>query len=289
MNVAEIITNQILEIIETEKILPWRAKWLRHQNIDGKEYGGIVNRVILNYACLKNSYKYPIWLTFNKASQMGLKVKKGAKSEMITYYAVVEKKKDDEENDKKETFHMLKYYRVFNIEEIENYENTPFIAKYNKIKEEDTAGINDLNGYLSSYLCREKIRLNIGGARAFYAPMDDEITMPTKEIFESQSEYYHTLSHEAIHSTGAEKRLNRFQTGEIFGIDNQKYSFEELVAEIGASALASEFNISQDLKNNASYIDGWASYLRENKKTAIFSASKLADKAINFIKGENEN
>ncbi|MHB8281305.1 MAG: zincin-like metallopeptidase domain-containing protein [bacterium] len=292
MKVAEIITNKIIEIIENGNIAVWQAGWLKHKSINGNEYKGSVNRMLLNYASYKRGFKYPIWLTFNKARELNLKVVKGAKSEMITYYAKIEKKHDsdiiDENNAIKEDdcYYLLKYFNVFNIEQIENYQDLDIIKDFNKNKE--SLNKNELDDLINSYIKKERIGFNIGGDRAFYGVLDDAITMPCKEIFINDSEYYHTLSHEAIHSTGAEKRLNRIKIGGgIYSIDNNEYNFEELVAEIGACALSSQYNIPADINNSASYIDGWAKYLKENKKTAIFQASNLADKAINFIQDIN--
>ena len=53
--------------------------------------------------------------------------------------------------------------------------------------------------------------------------------------FKETAEYYSTVFHELIHSTGHAKRLNRIAGTAFFG--SEAYSKEELVAEIGASAL----------------------------------------------------
>ena len=55
----------------------------------------------------------------------------------------------------------------------------------------------------------------------------DRITLPHLSQFESAAEYYATLWHELVHSTGSSKRLNRF--GEVEGDRFERYSIEEYV------------------------------------------------------------
>ncbi len=51
--------------------------------------------------------------------------------------------------------------------------------------------------------------LEHAGAKAFYSPMRDRVTMPPTELFTSSEEYYATLLHELTHSTGHTTRLAR--------------------------------------------------------------------------------
>jgi antirestriction protein ArdC len=49
--------------------------------------------------------------------------------------------------------------------------------------------------------------------------------------FDSEEEYYVTLFHEFIHSTGLEKRLNRKGIKDKMVFGDEDYSNEELTAE----------------------------------------------------------
>ncbi|MFH2013789.1 MAG: zincin-like metallopeptidase domain-containing protein [Patescibacteria group bacterium] len=71
--------------------------------------------------------------------------------------------------------------------------------------------------------------------RAYYSPNNDYINIPEKENFINSEMYYSTLFHELIHSTGHKKRLNRKGVNDIVSFGSDKYSEEELTAEIGAS------------------------------------------------------
>ena len=66
---------------------------------------------------------------------------------------------------------------------------------------------------------------------------------------------------------------------------NENYSKEELVAEIGSSFLCAHARISpKTLDNQAGYIANWLSVLKGDKRF-IFSASSLAQKAVDYILG----
>jgi antirestriction protein ArdC len=94
------------------------------------------------------------------------------------------------------------------------------------------------------------------------------------------------MFHEMVHSTGHKTRLNRFEAGAAvaaFGSDS--YSFEELVAEIGAAMLSGITGIEDTLmQNSAAYIAGWLKVLKGDNKIVIQAASK-AQKSADYIRG----
>ena len=93
---------------------------------------------------------------------------------------------------------------------------------------------------------------------------------------------YGTAFHEMIHSTGHVNRLNRLDATVHFG--GEDYSKEELVAEIGSSALVHHCGLEtqESFRNNTAYIQSWLSVLK-NDKRFIVSASSKAEKAVRFI------
>ncbi len=109
--------------------------------------------------------------------------------------------------------------------------------------------------------------------------------MPLREQFYETAEYYGTLFHEAVHSTGHESRLNRLEPGAVpaaFG--SADYSKEELVAEIGSATILHEIKIETDssFRNNTAYIQNWLGVLKGDKKFIVSAASR-AEKAVNLI------
>ncbi len=114
----------------------------------------------------------------------------------------------------------------------------------------------------------------------------DEIHMPDAKNFFKDEEYYSTLFHEAIHSTGHAKRLNRHHKFPNLNFGSKDYSQEELVAEMGAAYLCGICGIENaTIENSAAYIEGWLKKLRSDKKF-IVSAARLAQQAVDYILGQ---
>ena len=118
-DVYTIVTNRIIEHLE-KGVIPWQQPWteagLPKNLITGKNYRGINVWLLalLNYA---QNY----FLTFKQVKDLGGSVKKGEKSQEVIFWKWLEKeeKGKDEEKDKLKKVPMLRYYRVFNIEQCE--------------------------------------------------------------------------------------------------------------------------------------------------------------------------
>lgn len=125
----------------------------------------------------------------------------------------------------------------------------------------------------------------IGSREAYYDRVEDVIGMPAREWFDSPEEYYSTLWHEAVHSTGHQKRLDRNNTYEKAGF-NAAYSNEELIAELGSSFLCAYAGIApMTIRKQAAYCAHWLKRLQGDKKLIIYAAS-AAQKAANYIRHE---
>ena len=123
--------------------------------------------------------------------------------------------------------------------------------------------------------------------RAFYNPRNDLVNVPKLSQYKKSEQYYCTLFHELVHSTGHESRLKREEiTKNIIRFGDLDYSKEELVAEIGAAFLCGHGHIELPIiDNSAAYISGWLRKLKNDKKF-IFDAAAKAQKAVNYILGE---
>jgi antirestriction protein ArdC len=117
---------------------------------------------------------------------------------------------------------------------------------------------------------------------ASYSLIADVVSLPDPEQFDGDEEYYCTLFHELIHSTGNKKRLGRIEPA-LFGSD--PYAREELVAEIGASFLAGVAGFEEaGGDQSAAYIAHWLTAIRNNSKLVIQAAAQ-AQKAADLILG----
>lgn len=118
---------------------------------------------------------------------------------------------------------------------------------------------------------------------AYYNPLSDLIVVPELGQYENRNEYYSTVFHEMVHSTGHKSRLNRFSTETKLG-SNSSYSKEELVAELGSAIMCAEMGIedTSTLDNSVEYLRSWIKALKDDI-TMIVLAGQQAQKAVDYI------
>ncbi|MCU0440407.1 MAG: zincin-like metallopeptidase domain-containing protein [Raineya sp.] len=281
LDVYQIITEKIIQALE-KGIVPWKQPFksistglLPHNFVTGKRYRG-VNLILLGSL----NYPIPAFFTFQQINELGGKVKKGEKGTPVIYWNTTEKENEKGETEKKS---FLKYYTVFNIGQTEGIE---IPTKYtNLIQWSESERLIQKNEncerIIEEYPNKPIISIEEGNKAAYY-PKLDKIVMPTMAQFFSDDEYYATLFHELIHSTGHEKRLSRPSLTEMAKFGDEKYSKEELVAEIGATFLCAEAGIESTFGNSTAYIQGWINRLKDDKKL-IISASRQAQEAVEYI------
>lgn len=278
-NVHQLVTERIVAKIEraiaNNEPLPWQRPFVfdsdRPRNyVTQQRYHG-VNCLLLEHG---------EFLTWNQIcdlqkSNPSIHLRKGSSSLPVIYYNVMDRVDDTTGEVKKSAY--LRYYNVFSVADVEGIvPHTPqeFHNKIDSTAEE----------LVIDYLNREHICLHSQyGKTAAYSPSSDTITMPLVSQFKSPEAYISTLFHEAAHSTGHEKRLNR-NIKNRFG--DEAYSKEELVAELSACILSGYLGIESDFseKNSIAYMRSWLKALKDNV-TWIVSASSQAEKAAEYIIG----
>lgn len=274
------VTDKLLELLEGGTI-PWKKGW--QSEYQGgppiswntkKQYRGS------NYFLLRCApYSSNGWVTFKQAKAMGGNIRKGSKAWPCVFWKFIQGKDKDGkvvigENGKPKQIPMLKSYSIFNLEQTEGIE----IPKAPDWKPLDFEPISRCENVLAAMPNRPQIKH--GGSRACYSSSEDLVKMPERETFTGEEEYYETLFHELVHSTGHKARLNR-PLGNGFG--TPAYAREELIAEIGASLLCGYCHIEQaTIENSAAYLQGWMEALKKDKKLFVTAAGK-AQKAADFV------
>ena len=281
-NVYDMVTDRILAMMDNG-IIPWQRPWtgssLCVKRNDGKPYS-FLNQLLLspNFDGTPESLNSGEFATFNQIKKEGGRLRKGAKGLRVVFYSpYVIKEKNEKGEEVEKTIPLLKYYTVFNIKD------SDLEPKWSKEKVTVAEADEEAEGVLNEYWSKEKIEVNRDkmSDRAFYNPVRDSITLPMLEQFEDTAEYYSTAFHESVHSTGAQNRLAR-KLENKFG--SEDYSKEELVAEIGASALVSICGLETagSFRNNVAYIQGWRNAIAKDNRL-IVSATGKAEKAVNRI------
>ena len=274
----DVITDRILEKLR-DGVVPWHKPWNAAEGapknlISKKPYHG-VNVFMLG--CQGGS---PWWLTYKQAQALGGQVRKGERGTPIVFWKTFEDENEDGTVDK---CWMLRYSTVFNLNQIDGIEAPKIEGAPEPKTVEPLAAAETLVADMPG--CPE---IKHGGSRACYSPSSDEVRMPERDSFDGSKEYYSTLFHELVHSTGHESRLSRAGVTSATFFGSADYSREELVAEMGAAFLCGEVGIeNRTIDNSAAYIASWMKRLHEDSTLVVIAAAQ-GSKAAKFILGEQQ-
>jgi len=277
------ITAQIITALESG-IVPWKKPWniaggLMPQNVASKKVYNGLNVLLLG--C--QDHASHVWGTFKQWKEKGGMVRKGEKGTSIIFWTFFPKKINGnvvlDAKGRPEKIPFLKYYTVFNAEQIDDIELSDYMPE--KVETPEFSPIEAAEKVVSEMPNRPVIEH--GGSNAGYSPSLDRVRMPQKEDFHGNGEYYSILFHELGHSTGHSSRVGRDLSPTSFG--SESYSKEELVAEIAACFLCSSVGIEQTFDNSAAYLKGWLKRLKDDNKLIVRAASQ-ARKASAYILNE---
>lgn len=315
----KVITDRILELIKAGGLI-WRKPWndkvngvttLAHNYVTkhvyraGNYYLNFLNKsmggmtIVLKGKKKHISYSSPYYFSFKNVTDLGGKVKKDEVGWPVVYFKWLYKDikknelvpQEDATNDEGklkpgfERIPGLFYYTVFNLEQCEGLKiKAPTVrAKTEHERIESAEKI--------LYEMPKPPKIQIKGDQAWYMRQFDTVQVPPMIRFRKAQDFYSTMYHELIHSTGHPDRVFREREAtRRFGDKN--YAFEELIAELGASFLCGESGILYfTMKNSAAYIKSWSSRLQQEMKADpkfFLRAASQAQKAADFILAREE-
>lgn len=274
----DVINSKIMELLEAGTV-PWRKPWNAQSKmpkniVSMKGYRGI-NTFLLGCS----PYGSPFWMTFKQCQDKGGHVVKGAKSTPVVFFQWLDRRDDGSvggEANIRNKIPMLRYYNVFNFEQVEGVKAPDVTETVNVF-----TPIEKAEQIIAGMPLRPDIQH--GGNAASYTPGLDYVKLPVPDTFQSPEEFYSTAFHELTHATGHAKRLGRKGILEPSYFGSHEYSKEELVAEMGACFLCGHAGIEQKIiENSAAYIKGWLKALKDDK-TLLVQAAGQAQKASDFI------
>lgn len=274
MNVYQIVTDRIIEELK-KGYIPWQKPWMS-MRLQSGAYNRITKRPysILNQLLLQHEGEYA---TVRQWNQLGGKIKKGSKAEIVVFWKLQEFQEERENGEVEEKkVPLLRYYRVFHISTVDG------VTPLSRPEPEEVLGIEAGDKVIREYADREHVLIREEYTdEAYYSPSRDQIVIPSKQQYKDIHEFYSTAFHEMVHSTGHKSRLNR-------DIDchygSEVYSKEELIAEIGAAMLMSTLGIDtkQSFRNSTAYIQGWLRQIQQDERLVVSAAGK-AEKATRYI------
>lgn len=287
-DVYKLVTDTIVERMKQGKI-PWKSPYTVRGLRCAVSHGSKEPYSFINQFLLMEPGEY---FTFNQVQKEGFRIKKGSKAKFVVFWKMLsysEAKKIGEFVEESEAelrnarvIPFLKKYNVFHESDIEGFEREKYDEEVDAAKNSEFFRPADdiIDGYANT---SRGPKFAIVDCVPHYTPSLDVVECPQKAQFVSLSEYYKTVYHELVHSTGHKDRLNRGLTGRS---DMTGYSREELVAEIGASYLTSISGLpDQSVDNAVAYLQGWIKPLQSNPKWIVWAASR-AEAATKFILNE---
>ena len=291
-HVYQAITRRMIEALETDTV-PWQKPWrseagrpLRMNN--GQGYRGI-NVLLLSLTAQERGYQSRWWGTVKQINELGGHVRKGqtrqngAGSTTVIWFKMLKREQRNPETGEPETasFPIARAYSVFNADQCDDLPDR-FYPDPGEVQV-----LPEPQAVLEAYLANGGPRLrHVHGNRAYYQAEPDLITLPQQSQFRSAEHYYATAGHECVHSTGHPSRLKREGIEKFDHFGSERYSKEELVAEMGAAILAAETGIDRDdlFTNSTAYIASWLRVLKDDRSLVISAAAK-AQRAVDLILG----
>lgn len=290
MDVYSIVTERVVKelekALETGISVPWKKPWITINSGACNRFSGhrysVLNQILLGRA--------GEFATRKQWTEHGFQLKEDAKPSIVVFFKWPEKPEDEEktEEEQKEARKspVLRYYRVYHSSQIDG-EVEPLHFQEPALY--DTEPEEEAERVFWDYVQREGIRVEEELSNmAYYSPSDDRIHLPSIRQYEVSAAYYDVAFHEAGHSTGAEKRLNRPGL-KTTSFGSESYSQEELVAEVSSSIILNSLGIQTKgtMENNAAYISGWLKALKQkdNRKAFVYTCIQ-AEKAARYIMGK---
>ena len=297
--VDDIQVKALKTLIENADKQDWREMWSRRDIMQQnghshKPYRG-ANQLVLTANAFERESKDPRWLTFNQAQDEGLRIRKGAKSEVISFYTNLYQVDKRDKNGKlvrdangkveKEIVRgkpTLRYFNVFNGEDVVGIK--PFqTPNHNpeELTEQRKVAFARADALINDWSKDKNLTIREFPQGNAFFKHDKEfekgfIMLPVRTQFDNIEAFYTTAFHELAHSTV----LNNIRTNDGFSFANKEnfgtrtYAREELIAELAALYISQELGIdtSKSDLNKASF-----GYIKE-----FYEAGQLSDQDLSI-------
>ena len=306
------LVNYLVNQIKEGDKLPWRTPYINQYGrnyITGRVYNGF-NYIITTFMGSGEYITMNQLKEYNEKNSTYFFVKKGSKGKPLAVYNNQSKKITEAEKQAliregkqssiqetdgqayKKVFYLgiVYVYDVNDIADVKTGASLP--RKKDSVRRLTDISSNELGERLiNSYIEKSNVKIkenyrSIRGIVASYSPKEDRLNIPPRENFTNDTEYYSTVFHEIVHSTGHSSRLNRGVDNEDsdFRMSSKGYSNEEVIAEFASALLMQELGMSSEdnTKNTSSYINGFCNWLINNPDDLI-SCVKKAEEAVKYI------
>ena len=226
------------------------------------------NRLLLNSLAIKNNLTDNRWLTFNQIKNNNWKLKKGSKSTKIEKWSMFSPK-EDKNKETKNLIPFLKYFDIFNAQDIEGIPQ--------KEKSNYSPDIYDI----ISEQFKETAKIQIIERDDFTPYFDKElkyIKLPLKTQFKEPKLYLKILV--SLLSLNVAQNENKELRG-IYKISKDEYN--KLISELSTIIIFKDFNF--DIEGNlfeefSNSLKQWLPIFKDDYKTlegALKDAQEISD------------
>lgn len=268
--------------------IPWRGKMYRFpiMNFSTEGFYGMFNTFVLYIETVVYPEYSPFWIGFKQCEKLGGSILKGSRHTKIykiscKKYTTTQTNEHGDEEEVDNTFKWLHYLRVFNLTQTtldwrDKYEE--YLANNSVILEADSVVSN-----YQSHNPKLTFLLDQPSDRVFYRAFTDTIVCSPIRMFKTSGDYYFYLFHEIAHS--AQHRI--FAKNHFHKYDDINYAFNEIVADITASALSDfcglKLDYISDTDKAASYLTKYLDTASKAKSFALIQAFKDAELLMSYI------
>ena len=299
----EDILKDIIEQME-KGVLPWRRPWsesvnsvvigsMRHSatrwpsNVRAPKVPfGVFNGTMLLAQASKGGYRSNLWVASRVVKELSASL-----VEYDSQPVAIQRYRDEYSPF---SGSLVGVRLVYNIDQVKDCEKTLGLTILEGKGPTGKKRYERSQKLLENLVERYSLKI-IRDNRAAYSPSWDVVMMPHVNQFnvvltdsvvdlDSVARFWATLWHEVVHWTGHPSRLNR-ERHRRWG--DKKYAFEELIAELGAAFLCAHLGIDGELQHE-SYLDSWCQALSQERVQSLWTASKHATAAKDFVLSTGE-
>ena len=289
--VYEMVTKRILQTMMRGEI-PWRNIWTARGKkhpytnyVTGRPYQSLLNMMLLG--------EPGEYATMNQINVRGGHLQKGSKGKLVIYWGeyIPKDRKEEAKRLKEEgkdfshlKVHFPKYYYVYNVKDAVGLKPKEEAAPETVAAEDPT---DIVRMAVDDYTVNEQVRIETAAdTPPSYSAVTDTVTMPDKNDFTFEEDYYASLCEQLVHSTAAEGRCDRKKEyGRLQ--DGEMSVKEELIAEIGASMILTVAGMkrSETHEQLAAVCQRWIEEFNRDYRLVV-NASSGAEKAAKLILGQ---
>lgn len=268
---------------------PWQRPWtggqsiMPHNPVSGTRYKG-GNTIALMAKAIDKGFEDSRWMTYEQAKSVGAQVRKGEKGTLLRFYKFTDDRPvlDSSgqpllDGDGKKIMQKVQLdapkvcsFVVFNASQVDG------LLAAEPVRERSDWEISSRAEML---LKASGAKISYGGNRAYYSYQTDEIRLPPRETFLSDTGFYATAVHEVGHWSGHSSRLDRDMRHPFGSVG---YAKEELRAEIFSMMLGDEVGLGHDPGQHAAYVGSWIKVLQEDHRE-IFRAAADSEKMMGYV------